>query len=247
MNVVSTAIILAGGLGTRLRDAVPDLPKPMALINNRPFLEYQMDYWIDQGINHFILSVGYLKDTIINHFGKKYKNASIEYAEENKPLGTGGGLLLAAQNLVNPFIVKNGDTFIEVDLGELCNFHTQKKSKWTFSLFKTDQFSRYMGMDVDQNGEILSLKSNKKQGMGLANGGVYLIDPKALSSLGYKAGYKISLEDDLLSKYISKGGRLFGKEFKGEFIDIGVPLDYYRAEKIVTEWEILHNFKLNPG
>ena len=244
---VTTAIILAGGLGTRLRKAVPDLPKPMAPINNRPFLEYQMDYWIAQGVNHFILSVGYLKDVIINHFGTNYKDATIEYAEEFEPLGTGGGLLMASKSLTEPFLAINGDTFIEVNLDELWNFHIQKKSKWTFSLFKTDQFSRYMGMDVDQNGEILSLKSNKKQGMGLANGGVYLIDPKALSSLGYKAGYKISLEDDLLSKYISKGGRLFGKEFKGEFIDIGVPLDYYRAEKIVTEWEILHNFKLNPG
>jgi D-glycero-alpha-D-manno-heptose 1-phosphate guanylyltransferase len=235
---VTTVIILAGGLGTRLREAVPDLPKPMAPINNRPFLEYQMDYWIDQGINHFILSVGYLKDVIINHFGKKYKNASVEYAEENEPLGTGGGLLMASKNLTEPFLAINGDTFIEVNLDELWSFHVQQKSKWTFSLFKTDQFSRYMGMDVDSNGEIFSLKSKKLQLSGLANGGVYLIDPKALSSLGYKTGDKVSLEGDLLADYISRGGKLFGKEFKGKFIDIGIPSDYHRAEKIITQWKI---------
>jgi len=242
---VTTAIILAGGLGTRLRKAVPDLPKPMAPINNRPFLEYQMDYWIAQGVNHFILSVGYLKDVIINHFGTNYKDATIEYAEEFEPLGTGGGLLMASKSLTEPFLAINGDTFIEVNLDELWNFHIQKKSKWTFSLFKTDQFSRYMGMDVDQNGEILSLKPNKSQDSGLANGGVYLIDPKALPSLDYKAGHSVSLESDLLSDYISKDGRLFGKEFKGRFIDIGIPSDYHQAEKIVTQWKVPHALKPN--
>jgi len=231
---VTTVIILAGGLGTRLREAVPNLPKPMAPINNRPFLEYQMDYWIDQGINHFILSVGYLKDVIINHFGENYKDAYIEYAEELEPLGTGGGLLMASKNLTEPFLAINGDTFIEVNLDELWSFHVQKKSQWTFSLFKTDQFSRYMSMDVDLNGEIFSLKSKKNQLDGLANGGVYLIEPKVLSSLGYKIGDKVSLEDNLLANYISKGGKLFGKEFKGRFIDIGVPEDYFRSPKIIS-------------
>mgnify|MGYP006438891509 FL=1 len=94
-----TAIILAGGLGTRLKDTVPMVPKPMAPINHRPFLEYLMDYWILQGVTKFILSVGYLKDLIINHFGNKYKGISIEYVVESEQLGTGGGLLLASKNL----------------------------------------------------------------------------------------------------------------------------------------------------
>jgi D-glycero-alpha-D-manno-heptose 1-phosphate guanylyltransferase len=230
---ITTAIILAGGLGTRLREAVPDLPKPMAPINNRPFLEYQMDYWIDQGINHFILSVGYLKNVIINHFGESYKEASIVYAEEHEPLGTGGGLLMASKDLTEPFLAINGDTFIEVDLDTLYNFHVKKKSSWTFSLFRTSQFDRYMGVDISVSGEILSLKSKKSQLSGLANGGVYLIDPKVLHSLGCKAGEKASLEDDILSSYLSTGGRLFGREFKGKFIDIGLPEDYYRSSKII--------------
>ena len=185
---VRVAIILAGGLGTRLRGTVPGLPKPMAPIRNCPFLEHQMDYWIKQGINRFILSVGYLKELIIEHFGNTYKGIPIEYAIENEPLGTGGGLLLAEKGLTEPFLVLNGDTFIEVDLDNLYEFHLERKSEWTFSLFRTSQFERYMGMDVSPNGEILSLKSESKKSSGLANGGVYLIEPSVLGSLTFKAG-----------------------------------------------------------
>lgn len=232
-KLIETAVILAGGLGTRLRETVPDLPKPMAPINGRPFLEHQMDYWIDQGISHFILSIGYLKNTIINHFGESYKNATIEYAIEHKPLGTGGGLLLSAKNIKKPFLVLNGDTFIEVDLDNLYEFHLERKSEWTFSLFRTSQFERYMGMDVSQNGEILSLKSELDKSGGLANGGVYLIEPSAFDLLAFKAGDRVSLEDELLPNFISNNGVLYGQECKGKFIDIGVPEDYFQAKDIL--------------
>ena len=233
--IVKTAIILAGGLGTRLRSVVPNLPKPMAPVNNRPFLEYQIDYWIEQGINRFILSVGYLKDVFIDHFGGNYKNASIEYAVEDEPLGTGGGLLLASKDLTEPFIVINGDTFIEVDLNSLCNFHIHKNSGWTLSLFHTSQSERYMGIGRNKNDEIVSLNLEINKSIYLANGGVYLINPKLLDTLGYSIGSKVSLEDELLQSFILKKGRLFGKEFKGRFIDIGIPSDYYQAEQIITQ------------
>jgi D-glycero-alpha-D-manno-heptose 1-phosphate guanylyltransferase len=232
---ITTAIILAGGLGTRLREAVPDLPKPMAPIANRPFLEYQLDYWIDQGINRFILSVGYLKDKIIDHFGREYKNCSIEYAVEYEPLGTGGAVLLAAKGLTEPFLILNGDTFIEVNLENLYKFHLKKKSDLTFSLFKTSQLDRYMGMKIGLNNEILKLKIKIKEESGFANGGVYLITPKALSFLAYKQGCRISFEDELLPSILSNNDMsLYGMECKGKFIDIGIPDDFYRAEKILT-------------
>jgi D-glycero-alpha-D-manno-heptose 1-phosphate guanylyltransferase len=230
---VTTAVILAGGLGTRLREEVPDLPKPMAPINNRPFLEYQMDYWIAQGVNRFILSVGYLKKIIINHFGDTYKGAIIEYVIEYEPLGTGGGLLLAAQNLTKPFLVLNGDTFIEVDLNNLYKFHLRCKSYWTFALFRANQSERYMGINMDQNGKILSLKFDSIEASNLVNGGVYLVDPSALDFLDFKAGDRVSLEDELLPNFISNGCVLYGKEYNGKFIDIGVPEDYHRAIDIL--------------
>ena len=125
-------------MGTRLRNAVSDVPKPMAPINGRPFLEHQMDYWIDQGITRFILSIGYKKEVIIEHFGSSYRQAKIEFVEEETPKGTGGGLLLAVKKEQFPVFVLNGDTFFKVNLAIIEKFHNEKKSDWTLSLFKSD-------------------------------------------------------------------------------------------------------------
>jgi len=201
--VVNTAIILAGGLGTRLKEVAPNTPKPMAIINGRPFLEYQMEYWINQGITRFILSVGYLKDLIINHFGDSFNGASIEYVVESKPLGTGGGMLLAAKNITETFIVLNGDTYIEVDLNSLYKFHDKLKSDWTFALFRTSDFNRYLAMDISSRGKILSFNSNTTKKSGLVNGGVYLIEPSALNLLNFNSVYESSLENQLLPNLVS--------------------------------------------
>ena len=231
--MVNTAIILAGGLGTRLKKVAPNTPKPMAIINGRPFLEYQMEYWINQGITRFILSVGYLKDLIINHFGDSFNGASIEYVVESKPLGTGGGMLLAAKNITETFIVLNGDTYIEVDLNSLYKFHDKLKSDWTFALFRTSDFNRYLAMDISSRGKILSFNSNTTKKSGLVNGGVYLIEPSTLNLLNFNSVYESSLENQLLPNLLKNGAKLFGQECTGRFIDIGLPEDYYRAESIL--------------
>jgi D-glycero-alpha-D-manno-heptose 1-phosphate guanylyltransferase len=233
---VTTAIILAGGMGTRLRQAVPDLPKPMAPISGRPFLEHQMDYWIDQGVKQFVLSVGYMKEVIMDHFGTSYRSTPLTYAIENKPLGTGGGLLLAAQGLNEPILVLNGDTFFEVDLSELLSFHILHASDWTFALFRTDEVGRYMGMDVRENGSIGSLKSDASKEGRLANGGVYLVNPALLARTKLLPGSKLSLEDELLPAFVAEGCKLYGLECVRNFIDIGVPSDYYRADKILPHY-----------
>ena len=233
--MISTAIILAGGLGTRLKGVLKGIPKPMAPIRNRPFLEYQMDFWIEQGISRFILSVGYLNQTISSHFGDSYRSVQINYAHENTPLGTGGGLLMAAKNLAEPFLLLNGDTFFEVELNDLCLFHNEHNAEWTMSLFRSKDLDRYMGVDLEDNGEILSLQSGGNELTLLANGGVYLVNPSALKRLNYKTYTKSSLENDLLPKFISLGGGLYGLESSGKFIDIGVPEDYYRAQKILKD------------
>ncbi len=230
--IVTTAIILAGGLGTRLRKAVPSLPKPMAPILGRPFLEYQMDYWIGQGINKFILSIGYLNQTVTEHFGERYQEASIDYVIEDKPLGTGGALLLAAQGLNEHFLLLNGDTFFEVDLNFLYDFHKKQRSEWTLSLFRANQSGRYMGLKLADNGEILSLDSRGIDS-NLFNGGVYLISPSVFDRLDKTSREKKSLENDLLPNFITSGGLLYGIECIGKFIDIGLPKDYHRASEIL--------------
>lgn len=216
-------------MGTRLRSAVPDLPKPMAPIAGRPFLEHQMDYWIGQGINRFILSVGYRRDIIINHFGDRYSGATIEYVEEDKPKGTGGGLLLATYKENQPIVVMNGDTFFRVNLTELAEFHFKNQSDWTFALFKSNEAGRYMGIELEASGKILSLKSGSKDVGCDANGGIYIINPNILSNSTFVPGQNCSLEDDLVPERLAAGRHIYGLPIQGDFIDIGVPADYYRA------------------
>jgi len=227
--VITTSIILAGGLGTRLKKTIPKLPKPMAPINGRPFLEYQIDFLIHQGITKIIISVGYLSQIIIDHFGNKYKNVSIEYSKENTPLGTGGGLMKALKNQKKPVLVINGDTFFKIDLIEFEKFHSFNNSNLTISLFRTNPKKRYMGIDIDSKGEIISLASDSD----LVNGGVYIVEPTIFNSFNYQLGDKFSFEDDILFELVNNSLKLFGKEFEGIFIDIGIPEDYYRAHELL--------------
>jgi D-glycero-alpha-D-manno-heptose 1-phosphate guanylyltransferase len=228
---MTSAIILAGGLGTRLRDVVPNLPKPMAPLNGRPFLEYQLDYWIAQGIRHFILSVGYRSEAIVSHFGETYGGARLQHVVEAEPLGTGGGLLLAMDLLAgdDAFLLLNGDTFFEVSLSELAAFHSARQSDWTLALFRTREVGRYMGPGLDGDGRILTLRCEAGSAEHLANGGVYLISPHIIHSANFLAGQRLSLEDEIMPGALAVDGRLFGLECQGRFIDIGVPDDYRRA------------------
>lgn len=230
-----SAVILAGGLGTRLRDAVPDLPKPMAPIGGRPFLEYQLDYWISQGVSRFVLSVGYRHEAIVRHFGPRYKGVELEYAVEECPLGTGGGFLAAAEKLGRrePFLLLNGDTYFRVDWNVLNAYALEQDADWCLSLFRTSEKGRYMGIEMSPQRRITSMKSGAEQGVRLANGGVYWVHPRVLSGAG-ELGEKLSLEDDLFPNAFAAGRRLFGIEFTGTFIDIGVPEDYHRAATLLA-------------
>ena len=234
---MTSAIILAGGLGTRLRTAVPDLPKPMAPVAGRPFLEYQLDYWIRQGISRFVLAVGYRHEAIVDHFGDSYHGAELVYVVEPTPLGTGGGLLLAADKAGRdaPFLLLNGDTYFAVDLKALSAFSHAHDADWCFALFRAHEEGRYMGMDVTPQGSIASLKSGTGRPGRLANGGVYWVHPRALHGGGrFAPGDRASLEDDIFPLAMESGQRMFGLEFPGVFIDIGVPDDYHRAPALLA-------------
>jgi D-glycero-alpha-D-manno-heptose 1-phosphate guanylyltransferase len=230
---MTSAIILAGGLGTRLRDAVPDLPKPMAPVAGRPFLAHQMDHWIGQGIDHFVLSVGYLAVAISNHFGDRYRGVPIDYAVEPAPLGTGGALLLAAAKLRSsePAVLLNGDTYFDVDLRQLESQAARHAAHWCLALFRHDDTARYMGVAMTAKGRITALRAPKAP---LANGGVYWFRPAALANAGIAAGQAASLENGLLPRFIDQGQRFAGLVCAGHFIDIGVPHDYHRAAGVLS-------------
>ncbi|KUJ00644.1 nucleotidyltransferase family protein [Vibrio sp. MEBiC08052] len=232
-----TAIILAGGLGTRLREVVSDRPKPMALISGKPFLEYLLDYWVNQGVSRFILSVGYKSSVIQEYFGFDYRGCEISYAIEPSPLGTGGGVLLSISQLKNmdePFLLLNGDTFFAVELDKLVHFHKHTQSDCTFSLFRADEARRYMGIDINPSGKITALNAEKGNAGELANGGVYLINPSVIHRYySDSSGQVLSLESDIFYQLLEHGENIYGLEFDSCFIDIGLPYDYARAPTII--------------
>jgi D-glycero-alpha-D-manno-heptose 1-phosphate guanylyltransferase len=232
------AIILAGGLGKRLRSAVPSLPKPMAPIKGTPFLRYLFDYWLSQGIRHFILSVGYKHEVIRAKFGTKYKDIDINYSIENEALGTGGGLLLAIKQLrtKKPFLLLNGDTFFAVNLKNLLQCHKNCKSDMTLSLVEIRQNKRYSGVLLDKHGMIYSIDSPTNSSKnGMANGGVYIIESELFSNYQKQKPKKCSLEEELLPQLLIKKKRIAGFISKSSFIDIGIPHDYNLAADILSQ------------
>ena len=233
---MTAAIVLAGGLGTRLRSVVPDLPKPMALVNDKPFLSYLLDYWINQGVLEFFLSVGYRHQVIVDWFGADYRGVPIRYVIEHEQQGTGGGLALAASHCVmgEPFILLNGDTFFAVNLNELQSFALRSHADICLSLFPTYDCERFMGVGRDTNGLITSLRSEITNGPHLANGGVYWFNPSMLK-LVHNVVSPCSLENDLFPAWLETGIRITGVEFDSPFIDIGVPDDYHRAGLVVNQ------------
>lgn len=233
---MTTAVILAGGLGTRLRPVVDDRPKPMAEVAGRPFLEHLLGYWKNQGVTRFVLSIGYRGEIIKHYFGAIWQGIPLDYVQESHPLGTGGALLMCHREigLETPFILLNGDTFFEVELEALVRRAEQTNADCIFTLFPTSNRTRYLDVRTQNNGKVVLCK--KQNGIptpilsrSWANGGVYWIDPLALSSID-QFDLPVSLELELMPHLESEGRKLFAIRSRGTFIDIGVPEDYLRAQ-----------------
>jgi D-glycero-alpha-D-manno-heptose 1-phosphate guanylyltransferase len=229
------AIILAGGKGMRLRATIPDLPKPLAPVAGRPFLEHQMAYWVSQGIDRFILSVGYKAKIIIDSIGTQFCDAEVAYAVEDQPLGTGGALLHASKQLKRnePFLVVNGDTFFDLPLPDLTRFHEEKTSDWTLGLFRTKDTQRYLGMTLDEDDRLISLVTRLAQNEVWANGGVYMISPGVLDMVARRFKGEVSLEGEIIPALMELNSPIYGIRHNGRFIDIGIPNDYRRAADVL--------------
>lgn len=232
-----TAVVLAGGLGTRLQAVLPvGFPKAMAPINGRPFLEHLLDYWIDQGVERFLLSLGYKHEVITNHLGNLYKGVQIDYVIESKPKGTGGGLLLAAKKIAPDsfFLLLNGDSYFTVNLKKLIQFSEKNNADWCFSLFLSSDLGRYMDMQVSSEGKINAIEANDySQRLYHVNGGVYWVRHKALMRMKFPLAGMISLENEIFPRALANNQRLFGLVFDESFIDIGIPEDYRRSELLL--------------
>lgn len=218
------AIILAGGLGTRLRSAVADVPKSMADINGKPFLAYQLELMYRQGVRHFILATGYKAASIHNFFGTKFKTADITYARESQPLGTGGAIKFAMQFARSEnVIVANGDSLFVVSLAKLLAFHQRKKASVSLSLKPMQQFERFGCVIIDEQDKIMAFEEKKYVEEGLINAGVYCIQKQAFEAILFPEAF--SIERDYFEKYCDRGA-FYGLAYDGYFIDIGIPADY---------------------
>jgi D-glycero-alpha-D-manno-heptose 1-phosphate guanylyltransferase len=222
------AIILAGGLGTRLRSAVPDLPKCMAPVKNKPFITYVIDYLLQQGIEKFILSLGYKSEVIIDFVKTQYPDITIQYSIEAEPLGTGGAIQLACNKATEKdVLVTNGDTLFKANLKTLANVHHQLNALCTLCLKPMQNFNRYGVVELNEESQILSFKEKQFYQEGLINGGLYALN--IASFLQKKLPGKFSFENNFLEKYYVDG-ILYGCIQNEYFIDIGIPEDYNRAQ-----------------
>ena len=223
------AIILAGGFGTRLQQVVSDLPKAMALVNGRPFIEYLLNYLRGQGIAKFIFSVGYKKETIEAHLGDQFKNIPIDYAIEKEPLGTGGGIKNAFKLVEgNSAFVLNGDSMFRMGMGALSKLHTDTKADITLALRYLEDTERFGSVKINDDKRITGFsEKGSESGPGYINGGIYLINKSYLFTQNFPE--KFSIEKDCFERYCLES-RFFGFPSKGYFLDIGIPEDFYRAQ-----------------
>jgi D-glycero-alpha-D-manno-heptose 1-phosphate guanylyltransferase len=227
--VTGEAIILAGGLGSRLKDVISDLPKSMAPVNGRPFLEYQLDLLDRWGLKTVILSVGFQKESIIQHFGDQYKSLQLIYSEEDEPLGTGGAILAAMSKAKGYAVfVFNGDTYFDVNLQRLDDFRKIKEADVCISLRYEIDPARFGLVEFDNNNRITHFyEKSKGPEEGYINGGVYLIRRDYLLRFGLPQ--KFSFEKDFLQLY-HQTEEFFGLRCFSYFRDIGIPEDYQKAQ-----------------
>jgi len=226
--MINEAIILAGGLGTRLKDVIKDIPKPMAPIDGKPFLHYVFQYLTRFPIERVILAVGYKYEVIEAIFGTNYLGIEIEYAIENEPLGTGGAIANALQlTKSDDVFLLNGDTFFDVGLNALYAHHQLSGSRLTLSLKPMQNFDRY-GTVVLKGTQITAFNEKKPVAKGLINGGVYVLNRALFSNPNLPS--KFSFEKDIMEQSVLQFDmQAFFSD--GYFIDIGIPEDYDRAQK----------------
>ncbi|EFC32291.1 TPA: nucleotidyltransferase family protein [Campylobacter jejuni] len=212
------AIVLAGGLGTRLRSVVQDLPKPMALINDKPFLEFIFEYLKKQGIKEVILAVSYKYEVIKEYFKDEFLGIKIKYSIEKEPLGTGGAIKEALRFIKNEAYVLNGDTIFDIDLKKL----TLNDSKICLALKQMNDFDRYGTVELDNKNYIKFFKEKEFKKQGLINGGIYLLSKDIFNDFTLQE--KFSFEEFLQENYEKLKAR--AEIFDNYFVDIGTAEDY---------------------
>ena len=234
-NSTNTAIILAGGLGSRLKEINPFYPKPMALINNIPFLEYLLLYWGNLGIEIFILQVSYKYEIIKNHFGNSYKGFKIIYEIETSPMGTGGGMVLSEEKYnKNNILVLNGDTLVDCNYSDFIKFHEENENGLSLICRKDNKIELNLKLSLDINSKVIN-NDKDNENINLINCGVYLVRKGIFKKYINKSKNYISFENEILIPLIQEK-KVFGYLQNSFFIDIGTPKDFNKAQTEIPKY-----------
>jgi D-glycero-alpha-D-manno-heptose 1-phosphate guanylyltransferase len=229
-------LILVGGLGTRLRSVLPrDVPKPLAPIGGRPFLSYLLQFLARQGVNHVILSTGFLSrvfDQVIKESSPS--GIKITFSKESEPLGTAGAIRQARRFLTtDPVLILNGDSICLATISPMVTAHLEKNAKASAMLVWVNDIRRFGAVQLNEAGQISGFGEKiAAGGPGLINAGVYLLSGRALDDLPEKV--PCSLEYDVFPRWIGSG--FYGFVSRAPFIDIGTPESYAAAEKFFKNW-----------
>ena len=231
---INEVVILAGGLGSRLRGVLPDLPKPLAPVNGKPFIFYILDFWFNQGITKFILAIGYKHDLIINEIRESKFSDFVEFSIEEELLDTGGAILKCLSQIKgNNFIVQNGDTYIPIKLKSLLKKYKELSYKTIFiATVAGEDENRYKLLTIDKSGLITEdFNLEGKRGI---NSGLYILNKLKILKIGYAREEKISFEKVILNDLIIKK-ECTGAFFNSPFLDIGIPQDYNKAQFLLKD------------
>lgn len=230
--MIKEAIILAGGLGTRLQSVISDVPKCMAPVAEKPFLHYVIEFLQKRGIQHLIFSVGYMHEMIEEYLAESYSQLNYTISLENEPLGTGGAIKLAGnKSLQKNILICNGDTLFKVDISLLSKLHLDANAACTLSLKPMHFFDRYGAVELNEDYSVKSFKEKQFYKSGLINGGLYALNIEEF--LKENLPEKFSFEKDYLENNVksrNQKSKLYGIIQDGYFIDIGIPEDYERAQ-----------------
>lgn len=221
-----SVLVLAGGLGTRLRDLCPNLPKPMVPVGGKPFLDYILEFWRAQGASHFVLSTGHLGHVIEDHYAR---SKDVVCVREKTPQGTGGAIRFAVQRaeLSDPFVTANGDSLVVADFRSFWDL--QPEAAASLAAVNVADTSRFGRIATDGRGYLRAFEE-KRSGSGAVNAGVYCLRHSFAAML--PTGHS-SLEVDVLPTFLKAGVLIKVHSVDGHFIDIGTPASLPDAAEFV--------------
>jgi NDP-sugar pyrophosphorylase family protein len=223
-----TAVILAGGLGSRLHSVVADRPKALADIRGKPFLTYLFEQLVAGGLRDIVLCTGYLGDQISRLFGERYGSLRLVYSREPEPLGTAGALRLALPLLKSDSVlVMNGDSYCDANFQELRDWHNRRRANATLLLTEASDSRRFGRVQVSDDGAVTDFdEKDERSGPGWINSGIYLLTRRMLTEV--PAERPVSLETEIFPAWIGRG--LYGFRKRARFVDIGTPESYAGAQ-----------------